>query len=116
MFILFSIVNVAGANIASKTYVDTTLETQITSGDFATIIANAVTDKADKVSNATSGNLAALDENGNLVDSGVKPADFATVEQVSTPENVVLTTAGSQSMAGDYTVTGSFIVPPLPLP
>ena len=29
-----------------------------------------VSDKADKVSNATAGNIATLDENGNLVDSG----------------------------------------------
>lgn len=33
--------------------------------------------KADKVVGATSGNLASLDENGNLQDSGKKPADFA---------------------------------------
>lgn len=106
----------AVAEIASKSYVDTAIQTQIGSGDLATIIADAVANKADKVTNAVSGNLAALDANGNIVDSGVKPADFATVEQVSTPENVVLTTAGAQSMAGDYTVTGSLTVPTLPLP
>ena len=33
--------------------------------------------KADKVANATAGNLAALDENGNLVDSGKAIGDFA---------------------------------------
>ena len=33
--------------------------------------------KADKVENATAGNLASLDENGNLQDSGKKPSDFA---------------------------------------
>ena len=36
--------------------------------------------KADKVANATSGNLAALDGNGNLTDSGKKAADFATLD------------------------------------
>lgn len=33
--------------------------------------------KADKVSNATAGNFAALDANGNLADSGKKAGDFA---------------------------------------
>ncbi|MBN1282003.1 MAG: hypothetical protein JW985_03475 [Alphaproteobacteria bacterium] len=115
-FTVIIITSSAVAEIASKSYVDTAIQTQIGSGDLATIIADAVANKADKVTNAVSGNLAALDANGNIVDSGVKPADFATVEQVSTPENVVLTTAGAQSMAGDYTITGSLTVPTLPLP
>ena len=34
-------------------------------------------DKADKVANATAGNLATLDENGNLADSGKAIGDFA---------------------------------------
>ena len=37
--------------------------------------------KADKVANATSGNFAGLDENGNLTDSGKKESDFATSAQ-----------------------------------
>lgn len=37
--------------------------------------------KADKVANATSGNFAGLDENGNLTDSGKKASDFATSTQ-----------------------------------
>ena len=35
------------------------------------------TGKADKVSGATSGNFAGLDQNGNLTDSGKKASDFA---------------------------------------
>lgn len=38
----------------------------------------ALDDKADKVSNATNGNLAGLDSNGNLTDSGKKESDFQT--------------------------------------
>lgn len=38
-------------------------------------------DKTDKVSNATNGNLAGLDGNGNLTDSGKKASDFATAAQ-----------------------------------
>lgn len=117
--IFFTVIVLAGSamgEIASKSYVDTAIQTQIGSGDLATIIADAVATKADKVTNATNGNLAALDANGNLIDSGVKPSDFATVEQVTTPQNVVLTTAGAQTMAGDYTITGSLVVPTLPLP
>ena len=36
-----------------------------------------VTNKADKVTEATAGNFAGLDENGNLTDSGAKPSDYA---------------------------------------
>lgn len=39
-----------------------------------------ISGKADKVKNATAGNLAALDESGNLTDSGKKPADFVAAE------------------------------------
>lgn len=47
-------------------------------------VTNLTTDlgnKADKVANATSGNFAGLDENGNLTDSGKKESDFATSAQ-----------------------------------
>lgn len=39
--------------------------------------------KADKVANATSGNLAALDENGDLADSGMALGDFAVAESLA---------------------------------
>lgn len=39
--------------------------------------------KADRVANATSGNLAALDENGNLTDSGMALRDFAVAESLA---------------------------------
>ena len=39
--------------------------------------------KADKVANATSGNLAALDANGNLADSGMALRDFAVAESLA---------------------------------
>ena len=38
-----------------------------------------VSSKADKVQNATNGNFAGLDSNGNLTDSGKKASDFANV-------------------------------------
>lgn len=47
-------------------------------------VTNLTTDlgkKADKVDNATSGNFAGLDENGNITDSGKKASDFATSTQ-----------------------------------
>lgn len=40
-----------------------------------------ISGKADKVSNSTNGNLAGLDSNGNLTDSGKKASDFATSSQ-----------------------------------
>ena len=39
-----------------------------------------ISGKADKVKNATAGNFAALDANGNLTDSGKKPVDFVAAE------------------------------------
>ena len=41
-----------------------------------------VSGKADKVSSATNGDLAGLDSNGNLTDSGYKPSDFATPSDI----------------------------------
>lgn len=47
-----------------------------------------ISGKADKVSNATNGNLAGLDSTGNLTDSGKSPSDFvgsvALANEVST--------------------------------
>lgn len=43
-----------------------------------------LSEKADKVQGATSGNLAALDANGNLTDSGKKAADFKTKQSAVT--------------------------------
>lgn len=43
---------------------------------------------AEKVSGATAGNFAGLDANGNLTDSGKKPADFAKVEASEVNGNV----------------------------
>ena len=40
-----------------------------------------LSEKADKVSGATSGNFAGLDSNGNLTDSGSKASDFLTSHQ-----------------------------------
>ena len=51
-----------------------------------------VSDKADKVASATSGNLAALDANGNLADSGYSPSDFqAALPSITDNAGKVLT-------------------------
>lgn len=47
-----------------------------------------ISGKADKVSNATNGNFAALDSNGNLTDSGHKHSDYLT-SQVNADWNAV---------------------------
>lgn len=44
-------------------------------------LTSAFAAKADKVANATAGNFAGLDSEGNLTDSGKKAADFATADQ-----------------------------------
>lgn len=50
-----------------------------------------VSSKADKVSNATNGNFAGLDESGNLTDSGKKASDFATSAQGGKADTAVQT-------------------------
>ena len=40
-------------------------------------------DKADKVANADEGNIAALDYNGNLADSGMALRDFAVAKSLA---------------------------------
>lgn len=62
------------------------LSTVATSGEYSDILnrpdlsvyatTSEVADKADKVANAVSGNLAGLDSNGNLTDSGVAAANL----------------------------------------
>ena len=44
----------------------------------AKLVNDSLASKADKVANASSGNFAGLDANGNLTDSGSKATDFAT--------------------------------------
>lgn len=51
--------------------------------------AGDISGKADKVSDATSGNFAGLDANGNLTDSGKKASDFATSAQGSTADSAL---------------------------
>ena len=46
-----------------------------------TTVYDAINARADKVENATSGNFAALDENGNLTDSGHKDSDYLKQHQ-----------------------------------
>lgn len=50
-----------------------------------------ISTKADKVQNATNGNLAALDANGNLKDSNSKPSDFATSAQGEKADSAIQT-------------------------
>lgn len=54
-----------------------------------------ITGKADKVSGATAGNLAGLDADGNLTDSGKKASDFATTESVTDLTEYVGTIPGT---------------------
>lgn len=58
--------------------------------------------KADKVSGATNNNLAALDSNGNLKDSGYSPSDFA-------PANIVPLQASSENQLADKSFVNSSI-------
>ena len=70
--------------------------------------------KADKVSGATTGNLASLDSNGNLADSGSKASDFLTSHQdisgkADKTDTVLLTTLSRGRATGTGVGTGSFV-------
>lgn len=47
-----------------------------------------ISGKADKVTSATNGNFAGLDSNGNLTDSGKKPADFVLASTVGAASGI----------------------------
>lgn len=65
-------VQIFRANINNKTYIRSSVNRGTSWSDWEQIAyATDITGKADKVSSATVGNLASLDVNGNLVDSGV---------------------------------------------
>lgn len=71
-----------------------------------------VTNKADKVTEATAGNFAGLDENGNLTDSGKKPSDFLTQHQdisgkADKADTVLDTTLSRGRQSGSTVGTGS---------
>ena len=61
--------------------------------------------KADKVVDATEGNFAALDANGNLTDSGKKAADFATAAQGAKADAALPTATFNSTIANYYTKT-----------
>ena len=61
--------------------VDQQFDATSTNAQSGKAVAEAVGDKADKVSGASNGHLASLDANGNLKDSGKLVSDFATDAQ-----------------------------------
>lgn len=61
-----------------------------------------VTGKADKVENATPGNFAGLDADGNLTDSGSKAVDFATAAQGAKADTAVQPEPGKGLFSGSY--------------
>lgn len=74
-----------------KSYVDSTVSTGTSNG-------------AHKVTNSTDGNLAGLDTNGDLTDSGYAPSDFATSAQGTKADSAL---QGVQVNGSDLTVTSN---------
>ena len=78
----------------------------VDTSDFAT--KTEVAAKADKVSNATDGNLAALDANGNLTDSGIAPETLATDAELTDGLSTKVdktTTVNGHALSANITVT-----------
>lgn len=64
------------------------------------------TAKADKVTSATDGNLAGLDANGNLTDSGVAPGDFLTGVQLEGAQSALTPSSGVVTIPNAVATTG----------
>ena len=75
-------------------------DARLTDSDVASI--GDIGNKADKVGNATAGNLAALDSTGNLTDSGAKPSDFLTQHQTIPDYTVSKLATAEQGYASSY--------------
>lgn len=77
-----------------------------------------VSGKADKVSSATQGHLAALSSDGNLLDSTYSPASFATSAEMDAVESKIPANATPQNQLVtrsdlDAAATGAFDIVPL---
>ena len=75
---------------------------QLKNGTSATVLNahQSITGKADKVTNATENNFAALDANGNLKDSGHKHSDYLTQHQDISGKADKVTSATNGNLAG----------------
>lgn len=73
--------------------------TYLTKGDKNS--ADDVNSKADKVASPTAGNFAALDANGNITDSGSKPADFNLYTHPNHSGDVTSVGDGATTIAND---------------
>ena len=90
----------------SKTFDGSAAQT-ITAADLGALTAHQdISGKADKVENATNGNFAGLDANGNLVDSGKNANSFATADHNHDNDYDAKGAAGTaESNAKGYTDT-----------
>ena len=75
---------------------------QLKNGTSATVLNahQSITGKADKVTNATENNFAALDANGNLKDSGHKHSDYLTQHQDISGKADKVSSATNGNLAG----------------
>ena len=64
-------------------------------GDLNDALTSAISNKADKVANATAGHLASLDVNGNLADSGITASNVTTQGNSFNGENQLVKLNGS---------------------
>ena len=67
---------------------------------------NKILTKADRVTGATAGNFAGLDENGNLTDSGKKAADFEVAGAAAAVKEELIGHPSDQGTQGALTLYG----------
>lgn len=74
------------------------------------ILSNLENGKADKVIGATSGNLAAFDEDGNLMDSGIDPSQIAGGNLKQGLQGLQGTKIPANSDLNTYTTPGNYYI------
>ena len=87
---------------------DTYTKAQVDAAIAVIDVSSQIAGKADKVTNATSGNFAALNASGNLVDSRKKAADFALQSDTYTKAEIgnLITPIDSEVIVGALPATG----------
>ena len=87
----------------AKGKLDSSVQASLDLADSALQAHQDISGKADKVANATSGNFAGLDVNGNLTDSGKKASDFQAAGSYKTTQSAVASpSTGNSTTAYEF--------------
>lgn len=86
-----------GTNVQVTLGVDVVDSKKVTINVDETSLNNALSGKADKITNGTTGNFVKIDSNGNIIDSGKSESDFASANADDAVQDVMLSVDGSEA-------------------